>query len=192
MKKLFFGNLLLVLLVLAPAGLTFAQKGLVDERNVRAEMYFLASDAMQGRGSGSPWEHATAEYVGSQFMQFGLEAAGEAGFDGKPTYVQTVDVAGRENMTNLKIDNGTGADVVYGRDWAAFGMTVFPSAHDSLYAVLLVTSGWLNVTPYAWRLVGVNAFALAGHSLQRFAALTSFAGTVALTAGWIGLLMGWL
>jgi len=75
---------------------------------------------------------------------------------------------------------------------AAFGMTVFPSAHDSLYAVLLVTSGWLNVTPYAWRLVGVNAFALAGHSLQRFAALTSFAGTVALTAGWIGLLMGWL
>jgi hypothetical protein len=102
---------------------TFAQKGVVDERNVRAEMYFLASDAMQGRGSGTPWEHATAEYVGSQFMQFGLEPAGEAGFDGKPSYVQTVDVAGRENMTNLKIDSHTDVDLVYGRDWAAFGMT---------------------------------------------------------------------
>jgi hypothetical protein len=71
-------------------------------------------------------------------------------------------------------------------------MTAFPGAHDRLIAALLVSSGWLNVTPYAWRLVGVNAFALAGHSLQRFAALTSFAGTVALTAGWIGLLTAWL
>jgi hypothetical protein len=50
----------------------------------------------------------------------------------------------------------------------------------------------LNVTPYAWRLVGVNAFALAGSSLQRFAALTSFAGTVALTTGWVVLLVGWI
>jgi hypothetical protein len=40
--------------------------------------------------------------------------------------------------------------------------------------------------------VGVNAFALAGRTLQRFAALTSFVGTVALTGGWIGLLVGWI
>ena len=75
---------------------------------------------------------------------------------------------------------------------AAFGMTALPGPHDALIAVLLVASGWFNVTPYAWRLVGVNAFALAGHALQRFAALTSFVGTVALAAGWIGLLVGWL
>jgi hypothetical protein len=75
---------------------------------------------------------------------------------------------------------------------AAFGMTALPGAHDRLIAVLLVSSGWLNVTPYAWRLVGVNAFALAGRSLQQLAALTSFVGTVALTGGWIGLLVGWI
>ncbi len=109
--------------IIIAASAASAQKSLVDERNVRAEMYFLASDAMQGRGSGTPWEHATAEYVGSQFMQFGLEPAGEAGFDGKPSYVQTVDVAGRDNLTNLHIAGVPGAGLVYGRDWAAFGMT---------------------------------------------------------------------
>jgi hypothetical protein len=75
---------------------------------------------------------------------------------------------------------------------AAFGMAALPGAHDRLIAVLLVASGWLNVTPYAWRMVGVNAFALAGRPLQKFAALTSFVGTVALTGGWIGLVAGWM
>jgi hypothetical protein len=75
---------------------------------------------------------------------------------------------------------------------AAFGMAALPRAHDRWVAVLLVSSGWLNVTPYAWRMVGVNAFALAGRPLQRFAALTSFVGTVALTGGWVGLLVGWI
>lgn len=105
---------------------SFAQKrspAAVDERNVRAEMYFLAGDAMQGRGSGTLFERVAAEYIGSQFMQFGLEPAGEPGFDGKPTYVQTVDVPGRESLNNLRIAGEPGAGLAYGRDWAAFGMT---------------------------------------------------------------------
>src|SRR6476661_4051562 len=47
------------------------------ERNIRAELGFLASDAMQGRGSGSGYERLAAEYIGSQFRQFGLEPAGD-------------------------------------------------------------------------------------------------------------------
>ena len=62
----------------------------IEEKNVRAQMQFLAGDAMQGRGSGTMFERIAAEYIGSQFMQFGLEPAGEAGWDGKPTFVQTV------------------------------------------------------------------------------------------------------
>ena len=64
----------------------FAAIAQVEERNVRAGMTFLAGDAMQGRGSGTPFERVTAEYVGSQFMQFGLEAAGDNGFDGRPGF----------------------------------------------------------------------------------------------------------
>lgn len=76
--------------------LVFAQLAAVaqvQERNVRAGMTFLAGDAMQGRGSGTPFERITAEYVGSQFMQFGLEGAGDPGFDGKAGYTQTVNIS---------------------------------------------------------------------------------------------------
>jgi hypothetical protein len=75
---------------------------------------------------------------------------------------------------------------------AGLAMRALPGPFDRLAALLLIPSGWLNVGPYAWRLVGVNAFAFAGGPLQRFAALTSLAGTLALTGGWVALLWGWL
>jgi hypothetical protein len=93
----------------------------ISETNVRAEMYFLAGDAMQGRGSGSQFERIAAEYIGSQFMQFRLEPAGDAGFDGKPTYVQTVRVPGREVLKELRL-GVEGVNLVYGRDFASFGV----------------------------------------------------------------------
>src|SRR5262245_58383614 len=50
---------------------------LILERDVRAQLGFLASDAMQGRGSGTGYERIAAEYIGSQFRQFGLEPGGD-------------------------------------------------------------------------------------------------------------------
>lgn len=60
------------------------------ERNVRAELEFLASDAMQGRGSATGYERIAAEYIGSQFRQFGLEAAGDTDNSGKRGFTQRV------------------------------------------------------------------------------------------------------
>ncbi len=69
----------------------FAQgKSVIDEKNVRAEMNFLAGDAMMGRQGGSVFEWIAAEYIGSQFMQFGLEPAGDVDASGRQTYVQAV------------------------------------------------------------------------------------------------------
>src|SRR5690242_15005521 len=62
------------------------------ERNIRAELGFLASDAMQGRGSGTNYERVAAEYIGSQFRQFGLEPGGDSDNDGNKTYVQRVPI----------------------------------------------------------------------------------------------------
>ncbi len=104
----------------------FAQTGaksLIDEKNVRAEMGFLASDAMQGRGSGTIFERVTAEYIGSQFMQFGLEPAGEPGWDGKPTYVQTVTVPGREVLASLRITGDPSIEIDYGQALLALGIS---------------------------------------------------------------------
>src|SRR5207245_3066764 len=46
---------------------------------IRAHMEFLASDAMQGRGSGTHDELVAAAYVASQLRQYGIEPAGDEG-----------------------------------------------------------------------------------------------------------------
>lgn len=82
----------LIVLCLLPLN-TLAQKPAdlkVMEDNIRAELGFLASDAMQGRGSGTIFERIAAEYIGTQFRQFGLEAAGDADSSGAKTFVQRV------------------------------------------------------------------------------------------------------
>jgi Peptidase family M28 len=90
----------------------------IAERNVRAGMTFLAGDAMQGRGSGTMFERITAEYIGSQFMQFGLEPAGEKDGQGNQSFVQTVDVTGRSFLQDFKISGEIGKSIVYGKDLA--------------------------------------------------------------------------
>ena len=60
------------------------------ERDIRAELGFLASDAMQGRGSGTNNERLAAEYIGSQFRQFGLEPGGDLDAAGNKDFVQRV------------------------------------------------------------------------------------------------------
>jgi hypothetical protein len=50
---------------------------------VRAEMGYLASDELHGRGSGTRDEHLAALYAASLFESFGLEPAGENG-----TYIE--------------------------------------------------------------------------------------------------------
>jgi hypothetical protein len=50
---------------------------------IRANMNFLASDALRGRGSGTQDELLAATYIGAQLEQYGVEPAGDNG-----TYVQ--------------------------------------------------------------------------------------------------------
>ena len=64
----------------------------IREQDIRAELGFLASDAMQGRGSGTIYERIAAEYIGSQFQQFGLEPGGDTDTAGNKSFVQRVPV----------------------------------------------------------------------------------------------------
>src|SRR4026209_391621 len=64
----------------------------IRERDIRAELGFLASDAMQGRGSGTIYERIAAEYIGSRFQQFGLEPGGDTDTAGNKSFVQRVPV----------------------------------------------------------------------------------------------------
>jgi hypothetical protein len=62
----------------------------IREQDIRAELGFLASDAMQGRGSGTNYERLAAEYIGSLFRSFGLEPAGDADSAGNKDFIQRV------------------------------------------------------------------------------------------------------
>jgi hypothetical protein len=127
MKKLYFKrSVIIALFLLVFNSFSIAQKdakSIVDEKNVKAQMNFLAGDAMQGRGSGTIFERIAAEYIGSQFMQFGLEPAGEKDASGNQTYVQTVEVAGRKYLQDLKILGDAGKSIMFGKDLAAFSIS---------------------------------------------------------------------
>lgn len=62
----------------------------IHEKNIRAHMEFLASDALQGRGSGTAYELIAAQYIASQLRQFGIEPAGDAEANGKKSFLQTI------------------------------------------------------------------------------------------------------
>ncbi len=126
MKQNYLKRSVLIAAVLIAANVVgVAQKAAVSavsETNVRAQMQFLAGDALQGRGSGTIFERIAAEYIGTQFMQFGLEPAGEIGPDGKQTFVQTVTVPGREAVTDVKFGNAFAKPPVFGTDVIVFAM----------------------------------------------------------------------
>ena len=115
-------TVLLFISLLTPS-VSFAQtpasEALVLERNIRAELSFLASDAMQGRGSGTGFERLAAEYIGSQFRQFGLEPAGDADSTGQKGFVQRVALTGAKFTEAPTLTVTSGAEVkkwTFGRD----------------------------------------------------------------------------
>lgn len=67
----------------------------VQERNVRAHLEFLASDALQGRASATQFERIAGQYIAAQFRQFGIEPAGEKDKSGNVTYFQTATLTKR-------------------------------------------------------------------------------------------------
>ena len=116
-----------LLLVIAPLPVSAqtkraaAAKGPILERDIRAELGFLASDAMQGRGSGTNNERLAAEYIGSQFRQFGLEPGGTADAAGHKDFVQrvTLDSTKFSAPPSLTVTAGGNTQTwQYGKDFA--------------------------------------------------------------------------
>lgn len=101
-------HLITFVVIAAFVGAAGQKPAAISERNVRAGMIFLAGDAMQGRGSGTQFERIAAEYIGSQFMQFGLEPAGEVGPDGKPTFIQSITYTSRRGGDQRRTWNAIG------------------------------------------------------------------------------------
>lgn len=102
-------------------------KSVVKERNVRAHMEFLASDALQGRGSGTRDELIGGRYIASQLRQFGIEPAGDADASGNKDYIQTINIGTRQSFTSPPklsfIFNGTNTEWTHGKEIIVWRMS---------------------------------------------------------------------
>src|ERR1700689_4942574 len=76
----------------------------IPESTVRAHMEFLASDAMNGRGSGTRDEWIAATYIAAQLRRCGLQP-----LEGNEDFVQAVEIARLEAVgaPTLRIDPDT-------------------------------------------------------------------------------------
>jgi aminopeptidase YwaD len=84
----------------------------ISEAAVRAHLEFLASDALNGRGSGTRDEQIAAEYVGAQFRRLGFKAGGAAG-----SYVQTVEMVRGTAAGKPSIVVGSAITWTYGKEF---------------------------------------------------------------------------
>lgn len=93
MRRAVRSTILLIAFVLSAEAGTSAQlfgprRARVSEAVVRSHMAMLASDALNGRASGTRDEWIAATYVASQLERWGLEPLGDAG-----SFIQTVETS---------------------------------------------------------------------------------------------------
>jgi Zn-dependent M28 family amino/carboxypeptidase len=80
----------------------------IDPERIRAHVKFLASDLLEGRGTGQRGGEIAAEYVGTQFALYGLKPAGEGG-----TYFKNVPMVAVKTLpqTSFKLAPMEGEEV---------------------------------------------------------------------------------
>ncbi len=71
--------------------------------DLKADVSFLASDALEGRGTPSRGQEVAAEFIASQFRRAGLEQAGDNGYFQTAPFVQVVpDIAGLQLTIEIR------------------------------------------------------------------------------------------
>ena len=65
-----------------------------DPENIRTHVKYLASDELEGRGTGQKGGDLAADYIAAQFKSYGLKPAGENG-----SYVQNVPMVGVKTLS---------------------------------------------------------------------------------------------
>jgi Zn-dependent M28 family amino/carboxypeptidase len=77
----------------------------IDKEKIRAHVKFLASDLLEGRGTGQRGGDIAAEYIATQFALYGLQPAGDNG-----SYFQDVPMVGVKTLpeTSFRFNEASG------------------------------------------------------------------------------------
>jgi len=70
----------------------------IDRDHIKSHVRFLASDLLEGRGTGSRGGDIAAQYIAAQFSLLGLKPAGDSG-----TYLQKVRFAGTQTLDSTRL-----------------------------------------------------------------------------------------
>src|ERR1035438_10127370 len=81
--------------------------GRLTANDLKADVSFLASDALEGRGTPSPGLEIAAEYIAAQFRRAGLEPAGDDGYFQTALYGTTT-----PNVDGMEFTVETGGNTV--------------------------------------------------------------------------------
>src|ERR1700685_4793275 len=86
--------------VLPPAA-AFAAMQTISPDHIRWHVRFLAHDLLEGRGTGQRGGDIAAEYIATQFAEYGLRPAGENG-----SYLQKVPLGGITTLAGTQFSLG--------------------------------------------------------------------------------------
>jgi len=119
----------------------------VDPERIRAQVRFLASDLLEGRGTGQRGGDIAAEYIATQFALYGLKPAGDNG-----TFLQKVPLQGiatQDNSTLTLLPNrGAPIDLNYRDDFVAMDET--GKQRDDIDAPLIWMGYGIDAPEYNW------------------------------------------
>ena len=119
----------------------------MDPEKIRAHVKFLASDLLEGRGTGQRGGDIAAEYIAAQFALYGLKPAGDKG-----TYFQDVPMVGVKTLGDtsfnfVSADRGT---------WTLKNLDDYVTSNESqeenadIDAPIVFVGYGINAPEYGW------------------------------------------
>jgi Zn-dependent M28 family amino/carboxypeptidase len=119
----------------------------VDPEKIRAQVKFLASDLLEGRGTGARGGEIAAEYIATQFALYGLKPAGDNG-----SYMQNVPMVGiatQDNTTfTLVPDQGEPMNLRNRNDFVAMDETT--STQNAVDAPIVWIGYGIDAPEFNW------------------------------------------
>jgi len=115
----------------------------VDSTVFRAHIDFLASDALEGRGTATRGGDLAAKYIASQFQRLGLQPAGDGG-----TYNHQVPIIALTPDPTLAVVGPDSAKLAYRDDYVLWSMRNEPSV--TVQAPLVFVGYGIVAPEYQW------------------------------------------
>jgi Zn-dependent M28 family amino/carboxypeptidase len=128
-------------------GEAFAAMETIDPEHIRWHVRFLSHDLLEGRGTGQRGGDIAAEYIATQFAEYGLKPAGDNG-----SYLQKVPLVGittlPETRFTLEPKQGAAMNLKPLEDYVAYDQT--QQAQSDVDAEIVYVGYGIEAPEYNW------------------------------------------